>query len=326
MATATATATAQMDAGGRATPAFAWLRWRALADDLLPAVQAAAATYLDSGLTPPDVPDALCCTHWLPIVEGSWSASGGPRACTPARHALECAVLAVAASAASMGVDALRGATVGGLEWWLQEQWPEDQPKELHTDKAVGVTDAELTTRHPILSSVTYLSRSGGPTAVFKGRTAALGFPSPSSLLLFEGDLPHCVLHTPPAPLGAQPTEAHPRRTLLVNFWATPPPGASDVPLPTLPPPPLTPPTTVIVGQTRGVESVLRIPMPQGTRFAEHATAWQQQLLPEHLASDDRLHAAKAAGGGGALPLVVVEYPPAPEEGLEQLVEALELH
>ena len=60
--------------------------------------------------------------------------------------------------------------------------------------------------------------------------------------------------------------------------------------------------------------------------MAGEEKGWQQQLLPEHLASDDRLHAAKAAGGGDALPLVVVEYPPAPEEGLEQLVEALELH
>ena len=56
------------------------------------------------------------------------------------------------------------------------------------------------------------------------------------TLLLFLGDLLHCVLHPPPPPLASAPTEAAPRRTLLVNIWPCRPRGAAHIPLPPLPP------------------------------------------------------------------------------------------
>ena len=54
------------------------------------------------------------------------------------------------------------------------------------------------------------------------------------TLLLFLGDLLHCVLHPPPPPLASAPTEAAPRRTLLVNIWPCRPRGAAHIPLPPL--------------------------------------------------------------------------------------------
>ena len=58
---------------------------------------------------------------------------------------------------------------------WLQEQWPDDAPKEHHTDKVLGISTTGVAGEagaplHPLLSSVTYLSSTGGPTAVFDQR------------------------------------------------------------------------------------------------------------------------------------------------------------
>lgn len=272
-------------------------------------VQTAAAMYLDQGLAPPDAPEALCTTHWLPLASGSWP--NAPAPARPPRHALEAAVLAVVATAASVTLPPLQGISVGGAEWWLQEQWPDDAPKEHHTDKAVALAASDQddgvcapigsSVQHPLISSVLYLSVSGGPTAVFGQRgnggsiapygdaagpsppseplpgCAALAFPTPGSLLYFQGDLLHCVLHTPPAPLGVAPTESEPRRTLLINFWATRPPGASDVPLP-LPPWPG-------VGNTLSTVGALCEPrlLQVDAPFARDASSWRQQHLPPAL-------------------------------------------
>ena len=279
----------------------------------MPLVQSAAATYFDLGCAPPDVPNALCSTHWLPLAAGSWPAA--PASLFLPRHALEAAVLAVARSASRMGVAALGDVdAVCGVEWWLQEQWPDDLPKELHTDKAVGPAtdeDATLTSRHPLVSSVLYLSASGGPTAVFKDSTVALGFPAPGSLLLFQGDLAHCVLHAPPAPLGLEPTDAHPRRTLLVNFWDRRPPGATDALLPELLP------SAAQAGDATD-------PSPAGPSgplhlveaeelLSPHADSWRKQRLPESII-DHAVQKTKSSGSGARaqhaerLPLIVVEY------------------
>ena len=228
---------------------FAWLLRDALpaSGEMTAAVLSAAAHYLDQGLAPPDVPDAFCNTHWMPLVPESWPAC--PQSAHAPRHALEAAVLAVACAAAQSDIPLLRDARIVGLEWWLQEQWADDLPKEWHTDKAVGRVgvsdgvDGGIITRRPLLSSVLYLCDCGGPTAVVASRAESLeatvdeakgaplglsvAFPSCRSLLLFDGSLLHAVLHTPDAPLGRRPSDVQPRRTFLVNFWVdSPPPGA----------------------------------------------------------------------------------------------------
>ena len=144
-----------------------------LVEPLLSQVQLAASNYLDEDMTPPDDPTALCSTHWLPLADASWPES--PRAAHAPRHALEAAVEEVARAAASARLPSMRGAAVAGLEWWLQEQWPDDAPKEHHADKALGISSTGVVGEagaplHPLLSSVTYLSSTGGPTAVFEQR------------------------------------------------------------------------------------------------------------------------------------------------------------
>ena len=276
-----------------------------LAEPLLDAAREVAAKYLDQGLAPPDDPSALCSTHWLPLVEGSW-----PRAPTAAhepQHAIERAVLEVTVAAARAQLAGRWPSPerstlhVQGVEWWLQEQWPDDEPKEHHTDVVVGLSDDGGSCSHgsPLLSSVLYLSATGGPTAVFNQTcphgepprpmlpsAVALAFPSPGSLLLFAGDLVHCVLHPPPL-LATPPTEQAPRRTLLVNFWGVRPPGAADVLLPSLPP--LPPPLCVPAETEPEAAAVPAAPepavLPCAVPFARHQRPWRNQQLPDELGS-----------------------------------------
>ena len=278
----------------------------ALGESLLSSVQQSAALYLDTGLAPPDDPDSLCSTHWLPLAPGSWPECA--KAAHAPRHAIELGVEEVVRAAAKQSA-VLRGSAISGVEWWLQEQWPEDKPKEHHTDVVIGRDAARdeqrahddphqgatFVHRHPLCSSVTYLSSTGGPTAVFcqvcpRGgppeptfpTTVELGFPSPGSLLLFRGELLHCVLHTPPEPLGLPLTEQAPRRTLLVNFWVDRPPGAVDVPLPSLPAVESTPRVLDCKGESPGLQArapestVLALHRP----FTSHLEQWSLQRLP----------------------------------------------
>ena len=303
----------------------------------LEAVRVAAAAYLDGGMTAPEVPTALCNTHWLPL---------GTEAELSPQHALEAAVVAVVRSAIGAALPPLRndgGATVAGVEWWLQEQWPDDLPKELHTDCSVCVPRADDDApKHPLVSSVLYLSETGGPTAVFlpaagaaeaaasdeplttSGSYAvALGFPRAGALLLFQGDLLHCVLHPPPPPLAAAPTEAQPRRTLLVNFWAAKPPGATQARLTPLEALPSFAPEAAAAGAAPAAEangasprrapsarthwsaasSARVLPLPRAAPLSADVRCWtEQQRVPQDVC-DDLVVVAVAQ-----LPLVVVEY------------------
>ena len=161
------------DAVQRTSEPIAAVARQVLVEPLLSQVQLAASNYLDEDMTPPDDPTALCSTHWLPLADASWPES--PHAAHAPRHALEAAVEEVARAAASARLPSMRGAAVAGLEWWLQEQWPDDAPKEHHTDKVLGISSSGVAGEagaplHPLLSSVTYLSSTGGPTAVFAQR------------------------------------------------------------------------------------------------------------------------------------------------------------
>lgn len=276
---------------------FAWLLRDALpaSGELAGALLTTAVRYLDDGLAPPDVPDALCSTHWLPLVPETWPAS--PQAARASRHALEVAALAVARAAARSDLPPLRGACIAGLEWWLQEQWPTDMPKEWHTDKAVGLVrdgaeDDGIVECRPLMSSVLYLCDCGGPTVVVGSREecieraavanaeesvqASIAFPCARSLLLFDGALLHAVLNTPDPPLGCAPTAEQPRRTMLVNFWSEIPPGAMDVPLPTLPPC-----TELAVAEASSATLCVAAAAPRlQAALADDVAVWKRQLLP----------------------------------------------
>uniref|UniRef100_A0A7S3AEW8 Uncharacterized protein n=1 Tax=Haptolina ericina TaxID=156174 RepID=A0A7S3AEW8_9EUKA len=289
--------------------------WSFLGDllptDLVTETTKSVSSYLSDELCPPDVEGALCSTHWLPIEH------------LP-QHTLEASVVAV-------GETIIRLASVQdvvGFEWWLQEQWPGDLPKELHTDADVSIGSSQASVRYPLMSSVLYLSETGGPTAVFDQRSVggvlepispsavALAFPRPGSLLMFDGSLLHCVLH-PPSLLATMPTEMKPRRTLLVNLWARKPEGATHVPL-EMPAP--APAWDGLRERLHGVRPGLglaeRSPMMPQVRthltleirvpvtHAEDAESWAAQRMPGHLV--DRM--AEARGEPVMPKLVVIRY------------------
>ena len=100
------------------------------------------------------------------------------------------------------------------------------------------------------------------------------------TLLLFLGDLLHCVLHPPPPPLASAPTEAVPRRTLLVNIWPCQPPGAAHIPLPSLPPLAPHPAEPAAVAAIAAASSPLVLTLASPAPFERHLEAWRQQTLP----------------------------------------------
>ena len=242
-----------------------------------------ADAYLVGRYQPPEDPSFLCDTHWCPLDANLTLPS-------PAQNPFEVVISRLCASPIFQAHvrRALRGCACAGVEWWLQEQDGKDRAKELHTDAMTWSDGGTLRTAHPALSTVLYLSASGGPTAVFAQRRAGpgeleppeptevtLAFPRPGDLLVFDGALLHCVLEATSGCIA--PTEAQSRRTLLLNWWA---PHdwqrlRQQSPAPPLPPPPLPLPIVSGAGTARGVREV-RAPHP----FADDASAWRAQRAP----------------------------------------------
>jgi Tfp pilus assembly protein FimT len=152
-------------------------------------------------------------TWWLPLNDGS----GKKR--PPPRSAIEAAVHVL------HDLDFGDAPTpVVGAEWWLQERRPAENIG-YHYDKDEAYASEHMTMRFPEVSTVTYLSDSGGPTLIFNQTTpdgnlevpplpveAVLAYPHPNKHLVFRGNLQHGVS-------GSLAEEAqHTRRTLLINW------------------------------------------------------------------------------------------------------------
>ena len=88
------------------------------------------------------------------------------------------------------------------------------------------------------------------------------------------------MLHPPPPPLASAPTEAVPRRTLLVNIWPCQPPGAAHIPLPSLPPLAPHPAEPAAVAAIAAASSPLVLTLASPAPFERHLEAWRQQTLP----------------------------------------------
>mmetsp|Transcript_32479 Transcript_32479/g.48620 ORF Transcript_32479/g.48620 Transcript_32479/m.48620 type:complete len:186 (-) Transcript_32479:129-686(-) len=71
-----------------------------------------------------------------------------------------------------------------------------------------------------------YLSDEGGPTILFTETAACAILPKRGRYMLFQGDLPHGVLH----PLEEHTSAPFSRLTLLLNWWRERPPGLSEAP------------------------------------------------------------------------------------------------
>lgn len=264
---------------------------------------------------------SLCTTRWVPLTQGP----GGLRLQSQARNACEETI----AHLGSLGpvLEALGDwEAIVGAEWWLQEQGPGDEPKELHTDKDVYLDSASgsTMTRNPWRASVLYLSETGGPTAVFDQRKAGftlapplpvsahVAFPQPGRFLMFSGELLHGVLHA--ASSVWEPTEKQPRRTLLINWWREKPVGASPACPRTLPRP------MVVLNSEEGHAAqpcaLRRLERPC---FLDDAPAWRQQRLPQALL----LQALLEHGDLG--PPLLINYPPdVPKEVLEMNARGLD--
>eukprot|EP00038_Savillea_parva_P010789 m.192800 g.192800 ORF g.192800 m.192800 type:complete len:518 (-) comp18741_c0_seq1:104-1657(-) len=122
----------------------------------------------------------------------------------------------------SFGSNNVDADNVVGAEWWYQVL-PEDGSIGFHYDKDEGVASTEMRMRFPHMSTVTYLTGTGGPTVILNMTTldgnhhtppvasvGYLSFPVVGRHTVFDGRLVHGVL--------AAPTEGK-RVTLLVNWW-----------------------------------------------------------------------------------------------------------
>lgn len=165
--------------------------------------------FLDICPPPEALPGALTASYWLDASRAAASPSNPVEAL-------------VAIMMASNDVTDVVG-EVEGIEWWWQDVDCNDPPKAYHTDRNVWREEGEYRTSHPAWSSVLYLCSEGGATVMFWQDEVLAVWPEPGRYLLFPGDRPHGVLHSP--------TQVHSDRvTLLVNWWRQRPPGLSDSP------------------------------------------------------------------------------------------------
>ena len=293
----------------------------ALGPDLQSAVEHAADAYLEGDtMAPVCAGDSLCSTHWLPLHEGLHT--------RPPANALEAHAARLVQLPDVQRRLGAETASLAGVEWWLQEQDPDDEPKGLHTDKDVtfgAEEESSCIERCPFVSSVLYLSDTGGPTAVFDQRkrdstlwprvptAVTLGFPRRGQLLLFDGALLHGVLHPPPGVARALSSE-QPRRTLLVNLWRDEPAAAREPAAQQpveLPPPPPTTAAPAVAGCNSGASSLEPLSLELPHAFLDDAPSWRAQHLPPPLSEALATLSKASPGTAGAAtspPFVHVRY------------------
>lgn len=231
-----------------------------------------------------------------------------------------------------------------GAEWWIQDVARDEPPKTFHTDcdlvmrggasRGEDTEDAERSTDvvHPAVASVLYVSDAGGPTAVFGQRIAFLGkkknaprdddaatttaltprypsevavvYPRRNTLLLFEGDRYHAVMHPPErseSAVSEKSQQSGQRVTVLVNWWRERPRGPADLPDRFVTPPFAydtagTEETDPHVTDRRNTASCCDrsalLPLPVMSvvpmTFREHLTSWRAQTVPGALAKRNR--------------------------------------
>ena len=109
----------------------------------------------------------------------------------------------------------------------------------------------------------------------------ALGFAKPNQLLVFSGDLLHCVCHAPPG--FAPATDDAPRRTLLMNWWARRPAGAvrEGVPRSLLPSSVEAP--AAAMQQVAAPKTSAAVRVSAACSFEDHVAEWRRQVVPTGL-------------------------------------------
>ena len=138
--------------------------------------------------------------------------------------------------AAALGLDPSEWS---GAEWWIQTRSGLD-PLHFHCDCAEGRKNGEANV-HPLLSTVLYLTDSGGPTLVMDAELShdadddpltfvppspqdgVLSYPARGRAIVFDGSLLHGVIEDKAE--GSKET----RVTLLMNFWRVRPTSCASV-------------------------------------------------------------------------------------------------
>jgi hypothetical protein len=261
-----------------------------------------------------------------------WMPTRDMRAAGPFRNGVERAIASLARARAvrDAGVrvfadDARASETIRGAEWWIQDVARDEPPKTFHTDcDAVVMSSGDDTNateiRHPAVASVLYVGQAGGPTAVFGQRKknarlvprypseVAVAHPTRNTLLLFEGDRYHAVMHPPKrfesdetAEKSQQSQQSTQRVTVLVNWWRERPRGPAD-----LPDRFVTPPFAYdrsgtgetnphindrpLAASCRDRSALLPLPVVSVVpmTFREHLPSWRAQTVPGAFAERNR--------------------------------------
>ena len=117
-----------------------------------------------------------------------------------------------------------------GAEWWVQVRSGTENIG-FHYDKDEAMASLQSIMKHPLVSTVTYLSDIGSPTLIFNQTTDGnnetpdipdlgfLSFPKFNRHITFSGDLQHGVLGS----ASKSGRIASGRVTLLINWWDVPP-------------------------------------------------------------------------------------------------------
>jgi len=115
---------------------------------------------------------------------------------------------------------------IAGGEWWVQLR-NSNENIGFHVDKDEGIASEEQWMKMPVLSTITYLTNTGGPTLVLDQSSnrggnvqtpelpvsGVLVYPKKNRHVLFRGNLQHGVVGEFGAKRGSQ------RVTFLVNWW-----------------------------------------------------------------------------------------------------------
>ena len=126
--------------------------------------------------------------------------------------------------------------TILGAEWWVQVR-DGDEDIGFHYDKDEAMASEQGKMKHPLVSTVTYLTDIGAPTLIFDQITidgnkevpeipyeAYLSYPKANRHVTFSGDLQHGVLGSAaPKESGTKRKGKQARVTLLINWWEVKP-------------------------------------------------------------------------------------------------------
>ena len=117
-----------------------------------------------------------------------------------------------------------------GAEWWVQIR-SGTETIGFHYDKDEAMASIKSKMKHPLISTVTYLTDVGGPTLIFNQTTNGndespeipdlgwISYPTKNRHITFSGDLQHGVLGS--ASKSGRVSQG--RVTLLINWWEVQP-------------------------------------------------------------------------------------------------------